>query len=80
MINKLGVVGRSSRNKANMDPLDGEMLELFEKQFRAAVFNVKPDMGNLTVLSQNHLLSSYNPSPTRMAMDLERAKALKDKR
>lgn len=35
VINKLGVVGRSTRNKANMDPLDGEMLELFEKQFRA---------------------------------------------
>jgi len=31
IINKLGVVGRSARNKANMDPLDGEMLELFEK-------------------------------------------------
>jgi hypothetical protein len=31
VINKLGVVGRSTRNKANMDPLDGEMLELFEK-------------------------------------------------
>ena len=29
--NKLGVVGRSTRNKANMDPLDGEMLDLFEK-------------------------------------------------
>jgi hypothetical protein len=41
VINKLGVVGRSTRNKANMDPLDGEMLELFEKQFRAALMTSK---------------------------------------
>ena len=31
VINKMGVVGRSTRNKANVDPIDGEMLELFEK-------------------------------------------------
>lgn len=37
VINKMGVVGRSTRNKANVDPIDGEMLELFEKQFRAAL-------------------------------------------
>jgi hypothetical protein len=37
VINKLGVVGRSTRHKANMDPLDSEMLDLFEKQFRSAL-------------------------------------------
>jgi hypothetical protein len=37
VVNKLGVVGRSVRGKANMDPLDGEMLELFEKQFSAMI-------------------------------------------
>ena len=37
IINKLGVVGRASRNKASIDPLDAEMLELFEKQFRYAL-------------------------------------------
>jgi len=41
VINKMGVVGRATRNKANMDPLDGEMLELFEKQFRAAAIALK---------------------------------------
>ena len=28
--NKLGVMGRASRNKANLNPIDGEMLDLFE--------------------------------------------------
>jgi hypothetical protein len=31
VINKMGVVGRAVRNKANVDPIDGEMLDLFEK-------------------------------------------------
>lgn len=30
VINKLGIIGRSIRHKANMDPLDVEMLDLFE--------------------------------------------------
>eukprot|EP00347_Sterkiella_histriomuscorum_P012659 403367722 len=41
VINKMGVVGRSNRNKASLDPLDGEMLELFEKQFRASLLAAK---------------------------------------
>ena len=31
VINKLGIVGRTTRNKASVDPIEGEMLELFEK-------------------------------------------------
>ena len=37
VINKMGIIGRSIRNKSNMDPLDVEMLDLFEKQFTNAL-------------------------------------------
>ena len=37
VINKMGVVGRSTTKKASVDSIDGEILELFEKQFRAAI-------------------------------------------
>ena len=30
VMNKLGILGRATRHKANMDPLDVEMLDLFE--------------------------------------------------
>ena len=41
VVNKKGVVGRATKKKANVDPIDGEMLELFEKQLRAAIIAAK---------------------------------------
>jgi hypothetical protein len=38
----MGVAGRSTRNRANVDPVDGELLELFEKQLRAALVSATP--------------------------------------